>query len=47
MSILKAFARGFAEGWRKGFTFDGIVSGLIHTGGVILIWEWFNGRLFT
>ena len=47
MNIIKAFARGFAKGWRENAKFDlaEFIAGAINSGLVILFWEWLNGRL--
>lgn len=48
MSVIKAFARGFAAGWRSSWTRARVLDfwlGVAQTGAVLIFWEWLNGRL--
>jgi hypothetical protein len=48
MSLLKAFARGFASGWRKqwsGFDLKEFLWKLHDAGVVIFVWELMHGRI--
>lgn len=48
MRVVKAFVRGFKEGWREQsskLTVGYVIRSTVDAGIIILFWELFNGRL--